>query len=289
LFSGGHDSTVVAHRCRHDYDELVFIDTTTAVPGVRDYVEQFAAWIEKPLRVMEPDHDAFREMVVGTDAFWESYESERARLLNGWHSHNDIAEYLRRLKDMPKHLALPLNRAGAPIGFPGPAQHGRAYAQLKERQIARLIRDAKQGHDHRARVLLVTGVRRAESQRRASRPPITKKGGAVFANPLIDWTGSMMREYRGTRQLPESDAAALLHRSGECNCGAFAGPGEREDLMQFYPSWFERRIASLEREAKARGLSHCRWGHGSADAAPADVGALCTDCELRLIVAEEAS
>lgn len=83
LFSGGGDSQVVAHRCRDRYDELVFIDTGTSVPGVIEFVREFAAWLDRPLRIMGHEHDAWRALVL-----------------------------TKRL------------------GFPGPAQHGRAYNQL---------------------------------------------------------------------------------------------------------------------------------------------------------------
>lgn len=244
LFSGGNDSTVVAHRCREHYDRLVFIDTGTAVPGVREFVESFAAWLNKPLLVYESG-DTFRRMVLGTDE-------------------------IRRGPDW------------RPLGFPGPAQHGRAYNQLKERQLEALRRDLKAGHPRSARVLYLTGVRRAESQRRAGRSAITRKGGMAFANPLIDWTNYDMRRYRAEHNLPESDVAALIHRSGECNCGSFAEPGEREMLRSLWPDWFEATIAGLEREAEAAGIPACRWGERPPGAAAADAaGLLCSSCEWR--------
>lgn len=247
LFSGGHDSTVVAHRCREHYESLAFIDTGTAIPGVRSFVEEFAAWLEKPLTVFDSG-DAFREMVLGVN------EERRG---DDW----------------------------APMGFPGPAQHGRAYNRLKEWQLEELRRRLKDGHPRSARVLFVTGVRRAESQRRARRKPINRKASMVFVNPLIDWTGSIMREYRTAHDLPESDVAALLHKSGECNCGSFAAPGEREMLEALYPEWFERTIASLEREAEAAGIPACRWGirpPGDRALARVKPGPLCSDCQLSM-------
>jgi 3'-phosphoadenosine 5'-phosphosulfate sulfotransferase (PAPS reductase)/FAD synthetase len=245
LFSGGNDSTVLAHRCRDHYDELVHIDTGTAVPGVRDFVETFADWIGKPLRIMESG-DEFRRMVLGVG------EERRGP---DWR----------------------------PLGFPGPAQHGRCYNRLKERQIERLLREAKAGHPRYARVLHLTGLRRAESARRAQRMPITRKGSSVFANPLIDWTTEQMRAYRLDHHIPESDVAALIHRSGECNCGSFAAPGEREELQALWPDWFEATIASLEREAEAAGIRHCRWGaRPEKKMAGGDAGPLCSDCQLRL-------
>lgn len=243
LFSGGGDSAVLAHRCREHYESLVFIDTGTAVPGVREHVERFAAWLEKPLRVYDST-DAFRRMVLGGYVM----------------SNGEVSPAL---------------------GFPGPAQHGRAYTRLKERQIEALVRDAKNGHARSVRVLLLTGVRRAESARRSKRMPITRRGGSVFVNPLIDWMDREMAEYRATHEFPQSDVVALLHRSGECNCGAYAQLGEREMLRDLWPEWFERTIGSLEREAEDAGISMCRWGNRpiGANGASGSAGPLCSSCE----------
>lgn len=252
LFSGGHDSCVLAHRCRDYYDELAFIDTGTAVPGVREFVEEYAAWIDKPLRILEAG-DAWRLMVLGG--------GERPR-------------------DGKPHVAL---------GFPGPGQHGRAYTRLKERQLEQLKRDLKEGHPRNSRVLFLTGVRRAESARRAKRMPVTRVGGTVFCNPLIDWTAFDMRRYRTEHELPESDVSALIHRSGECNCGAYAQPGEREMLRDLWPNWFDRTIGSLEREAKARGIAHCEWGAGRDGDTAEPGGPLCASCDYRQMQMEDAA
>jgi 3'-phosphoadenosine 5'-phosphosulfate sulfotransferase (PAPS reductase)/FAD synthetase len=248
LFSGGGDSLVTAHRCRSEYDELVFIDTGTAVPGVREFVEEAAAWLGKPLRVLGQDFDAYRLLVLG-GIDWKGRE---------WHV----------------------------LGFPGPAQHGRAYNRLKERPLEQLLAATKAGHPRSARVMALTGIRRAESARRAKREPINRKGSMVFVNPLIDWTGYDMRRYRIEHELPESPVAALLHRSGECNCGSFADEGEREMLRSLWPEWFESRIGAIEREAERLGLPCAKWG-GARDQAPADAGPLCSSCEWRQMRLED--
>lgn len=233
LFSGGHDSTVLAHRCRDEYQALMHIDTGTAVPGVREFVGDYAAWLDKPLIVYESG-DAFRKLVM------------------------DLG------------------------GFPGPAGHGRAYTRLKERQIRKLVRDFKTGHHRNSTVMLLTGKRRAESARRAKTTlGIEKHGGQLYVNPLIDWTAHDMRTYRAEWELPESPVAALLHRSGECNCGAFAEPGEREMLRSLYPTWFEQNIAALERDAAAAGIPACKWGERPPGEAPAETGPLCSSCDWR--------
>lgn len=250
LFSGGNDSTVLAHRCRDHYEQLVFIDTGTAVPGVREFVQEFAEYLDKPLLVYESG-DEYRRMVLG----------------GGMRSNG---------------------KPNVAMGFPGPAQHGRAYNRLKERQLEALRRDLKDGHPRSARVLYLTGVRRDESKRRAQRSEVTRKGAMTFCNPLIDWTNLQMQAYRSEHRLPQSDVAALIHRSGECNCGAFAAPGEREMMQSLWPEWFERTIGDLEREAKSMGLRACVWGQAPPSMPADEVGELCSDCQLRMTVGEAA-
>jgi 3'-phosphoadenosine 5'-phosphosulfate sulfotransferase (PAPS reductase)/FAD synthetase len=251
LFSGGNDSTVLAHRCREYYDGLAWLDTGTAVPGVAEFVAEFANWIGKPLRVMHAG-DAFRKLVLGGDV-----------------RKNGTVE--------------------SGIGFPRPAMHTRSYKALKERQIKTLLREIKVGHSRRARVLFLTGIRRAESQRRSKREPINRLAGtaAVFVNPLIDWTEEDMYRYRSEHSIPESDAAALMHRSGECNCGAFASAAEERAMLKlFYPEFFAS-IEALEAEAEAAGLQWCRWGgydqggNRATDTKRQSVGLLCESCDSR--------
>lgn len=234
LFSGGNDSAVAAHRCRAHYEELLFIDTGVAAPGVEDFVREYAEWLGKKLRIMRAG-DAYRQLVLEN-------------------------------------------------GFPGRAAHAKAYSRLKERQLEAVLRDTKRGHPHTSSVLFISGLRRAESSRRAGRMPLTDRWSAKFVNPLTDWTAVDIRGYRTRHGLPESDVAALLHRSGECNCGAFGGAsGERAMLAGLWPEWWARTIEPLEREAEAAGLRWCRWGGldiaGTQAAGHARAGGtLCSDC-----------
>jgi 3'-phosphoadenosine 5'-phosphosulfate sulfotransferase (PAPS reductase)/FAD synthetase len=251
LFSGGNDSTVLAHRCRRHYDALAFIDTGTAVPGVIEFVRDFARWVNKPVRILSAG-DAYRQLVLGGKAKRDG-------------------------------------RKEPGIGFPGPAMHTRAYKQLKEPHILTLLRESKEGRARRSRVLFLTGIRRAESRRRAKREPINRLGrtSAVFVNPLISWTDLDMLRYRRRYAVPESDAAALMHRSGECNCGAFASAArERAMLKALYPEFFAG-IEALEAEAEAAGLQWCRWGgydregRRATDRAKQSPGLLCEACDSR--------
>lgn len=256
LFSGGSDSTAVAHRCHALYDALCYVDTGTAVeegpggPSVLAHVQAVAAWLEKPLVVMAAG-DAYRKMVLG-------------------------GQLVRR-----GALAGTAERGH---GFPGPGQHGKAYSRLKERALEDLARETKRGHPRAASVLLLSGVRRAESRRRAKRMPLTERGSRKFVNPLIDWSNQAVARYRRTHQLPQSDVSALLHRSGECNCGAYASAqDERKMLSSLFPNTWGR-IAGLEAEAQAKGIRWCRWGgydlagNRASDISRERVGELCQSC-----------
>jgi 3'-phosphoadenosine 5'-phosphosulfate sulfotransferase (PAPS reductase)/FAD synthetase len=243
LFSGGSDSLVVAHRCRDHYDELVHIDTGTALPGVLDHVRECARDLDKPLCVLTHLSDVYREVVLG------------GRNKNG--------------------------KEWKPLGFPGPAQHNLIYNRLKERLIAQYLRETKEGHPRQSRVLFLSGIRRRESARRSSRPAINRNGSAVYVSPLIEWTNQQMRDYREQHDLRLSDVAALTHRSGECNCGAFADEDERKMIQSLFPEWWRERIEPIEREAEKRGLPHCRWG-GSAGDIPTEAGPMCSSCEVKI-------
>jgi 3'-phosphoadenosine 5'-phosphosulfate sulfotransferase (PAPS reductase)/FAD synthetase len=282
LFSGGNDSTVLAHRCREHYDGLAWIDTGTAVPGVAEFVHEYAEWVDKPLRVLHAG-DAYRQMVLGDLVWWARFIAAHDRdpclTVDQFMDHDRV----QHGRVSGRELGQP------PHGFPGPASHGTSYWRLKGRALEQLLRETKQGHPRSARVLFLSGVRRAESHRRAQRNAIERAPckAAVFANPLIDWTGEEMRRYRAEHRMPESPAAALLHRSGECNCGAFAkAQEERTMLKALYPEFFAE-IEALEAEAHAAGVRWCRWGgydvHGNraGGASRERPGLLCESCESR--------
>jgi len=79
-----------------------------------------------------------------------------------------------------------------------------------------------------------------------------------------------------------------MHRSGECNCGAFASAAhERATLKALYPDFF-RGIEALEAEVEAAGLRWCRWGgydrdgNRATDVARQAPGLLFEACDSRL-------
>lgn len=286
LLSGGNDSAVLAHRCREHYDALFYIDTGTAIPttaepeivGVEDHVRSFAEWLGKPVEIRRSG-DAYRTMVLGDELWWRRYRIRAARERRPFSIEQMIDEDKQAGRVSSKQYG------HAPYGFPGKGQHGKAYSRLKERRIEELLRQAKEGHSRSATVLFLSGIRRGESKRRAKRESLTERGSAKFCNPLIDWTTEEIVSYRARFGLPQSDVAALLHRSGECNCGAFARVEEERQLMRaFWPAWWAETIEALETEAKARGVRWCRWGgldlqgNQATGGAATDPGLLCANC-----------
>lgn len=142
-------------------------------------------------------------------------------------------------------------------GFPGPGAHRYAYSWLKQRALRRATQEFKQ---HRTdRVLMVSGVRGAESARRMGYAAEEYREGArVFVSPLLYWPSGTPRQYAKQNNLFINPVAENLHRSGECNCGAFAPDNERGLVAAFYPA-FENYLAELEYRAARRGV-HAAWG-----------------------------
>jgi 3'-phosphoadenosine 5'-phosphosulfate sulfotransferase (PAPS reductase)/FAD synthetase len=291
LFSGGGDSITVAHRCHDLYDELAFIDTGTALPGVRDFVVRVADELGKPLTTLDNGPIPYEKLVLGDVAWWRWYGIMRQRWQRkGYPEHALDVPTMVRL-DALRGRSVGDGKGNSPQGFPGPAGgHRAAYARLKERQVEALVRVTKAQHapgDRFARVALLSGARIDESDRRARNqagPGYRRKGGQVWINPLNEWTNAEMRRYRREHRIAISDVAALLHRSGECNCGAYISKGEREDLLALYGDWYADTIAPLERWARYLGIPRDRWGERADTGRPgargtaAPVGELCRAC-----------
>jgi hypothetical protein len=154
---------------------------------------------------------------------------------------------------------------------------------LKQRRVRDLQRDYSQRGE---KLLLISGVRRKESKRRAK--SVGKKDWSgpdheacrcVWANPLVNCDGRDMLSLREHFEIPQAEATALIHKSGECLCGAFARPGELEELEFWFPE-VGSYIRGLEREAEKAGKPYCKWGHGKIQGESKPVGPLCQGCSL---------
>lgn len=166
-------------------------------------------------------------------------------------------------------------------GFPGPAFHARMYQRLKERPLDQARRELVT-HSRRERVLFIAGRRRAESKRRTNIPFYEPDGSAIWASPLAMWTKLDMNTYRLMMgDVPLNPVSEKLHMSGECLCGAFAKPGELDEIAAWgFPEADE--IRALQDEVRAAGHREpwCTWGHGQGN--PSPVGRMCSSCDPTL-------
>jgi 3'-phosphoadenosine 5'-phosphosulfate sulfotransferase (PAPS reductase)/FAD synthetase len=139
-----------------------------------------------------------------------------------------VREYARELGIQPWTLGTheSYEKAVQEHGFPGPSRHGIMYIKLKERQIQKLTKVAGDRE-----LVLWTGVRRSESQRRMGNVESVQEGRRwTWVAPIHDWTKDQCREYLEEHDLPRNPLWDTLGRSGDCFCGCFGSPEEKLDL-----------------------------------------------------------
>lgn len=211
-FSGGNDSTTLTHIFREHVDFALHANTTIGIEETREFVRN-------------------------TCQEWGLALIERKP---------------PRITDQYRHLVLTKERGkqGQALGgFPGPAMHFKMYQRLKERAIEQVQREVLT-NSRRERFVLILGRRRTESQRRSAIRTVDIRGARVNVSPLVNWTKVDLNTYRlrchrHGNPLPTNTASSLIHMSGECLCGSFASPGEREEIAYWFPGPFEL-IAELE-------------------------------------------
>ncbi len=158
-------------------------------------------------------------------------------------------------------------------GFPGPGQHGMIMNYLKGRAI-RVLKRALPG------AVLASGVRADESSRRAlSTKPISLFEGVKVIAPLYDRTTEWVWNFVREAGYERPRAYSTLQISGDCLCGAFARPDEREAIRYWYPE-VEAEIVKIEK-AMPDGHPHGCWGWGCNKKRGAKKGAeaiVCVEC-----------
>ena len=183
-----------------------------------------------------------------------------------------IPETRQFVRDTCQKFRWPLKEYSPPVsyrdivlkwGFPGPAGHTVIYNRLKERCLRSLIREYKKGF--KDRIILVTGVRKAESRRRMGYVETIQRAGAtVWVAPIAEWTNDIKAKYIVDNLLPRNPVVDLLGMSGECLCGAFAGSktGSSELELALIRSHFPEAAAVIDNlEADARTARvPCKWG-----------------------------
>lgn len=251
LFSGGNDSSVLLHLVRDyldssDHDAVVHVNTGIGIEETREHVRDVARDWNLPLKELHP-RDSYEDLVLG------------------------------------KVIARTGPNAGIrPVwkGFPGPAGHGVMYRRLKDEPLQRNRAEVVGKQGRTRKVLYLGGMRWGESDRRfRNAEEIDADGGIIWCSPIVHWTNEQMREYRDRYIVPRSEVSAHLHMSGECLCGAFAKPGELDEIEFFYPQT-AYRIRSLEKQVEAAGIPTCKWGQipPGPQTATTPAGRLCTSC-----------
>lgn len=211
-FSGGNDSTTLTHIFREQVDFAIHANTTIGIEETRDFVRNTCEeWGLSLIERTPPrETDQYRHLVLTTE------RGKKGQSLGG---------------------------------FPGPAMHFKMFQRLKERAIEQVQREVIT-RSRRERFVLILGRRRTESQRRSTIRTVDVRGSRINISPLVNWTKLDLNTYRlrwlqRGEPLPRNTASDTIHMSGECLCGAFASPGEREEIAFWFPGPFEQ-IAELE-------------------------------------------
>jgi 3'-phosphoadenosine 5'-phosphosulfate sulfotransferase (PAPS reductase)/FAD synthetase len=135
-------------------------------------------------------------------------------------------------------------------GFPGPFMHRRMYSSLKQRQLERFEREI--AATPARPVIYLTGSRTEESTRRMGTVSTEPEadGRKVWLNHIHDFTKSDCANCMAYCGIKRNEVVDLIHKSGECLCGAFAQPGEFSELKLWFPD-VAKRIETLEKEVES--------------------------------------
>lgn len=243
LFSGGNDSTTLAHLFRKHATHAAHANTTVGIEQTRDFVRNTCEEWGLPLieRMPPRETDRYRALVLDQ-------------------------------------------------GFPGPGHHYKMFQRLKERAL-RQVRNELVSNPRRERVIFLAGRRRTESKRRANVPEFEREGSIAWVSPMVNWTKLDLNTYRLVHgDVPRNEVADLIHMSGECLCGSFATPGERDQLEDFFPFSLNeiRELESLLKDRPDIPEYRKTWGWGAdpeklklarrKDKVPSKTGPLCDAC-----------
>ena len=246
MFSGGNDSTTMMHLLRPLLTHAGMANTGIGIEETRQYVRDTCAEWGLPLIERTPP-DSYEDLVFG-----------RVVARTGPNKGNQVW----------------------PAGFPGPSAHGFYFQRLKERCFD-AIRRALVRNPKRQRVVFYAGRRRQESDRRKDVPFWERRGSTIWISPLALWTKLDLNTYRLMfGDVPRNWVSDVLHMSGECLCGAFAHPGELDEIGEFFPK-VKAYLVDLGKRLLAAGIdpTYAIWGHGKGGKPKRNK--LCGNCRVR--------
>lgn len=212
LFSGGHDSlsaNLIASRT-DGFDGCLHVNTGIGIEATREFVRKTCQRQSWHL--------------------WE-YKAIENTKADGTPDPMDYDAIVRR------------------YGFPGPDAHRYMYIKLKQRCIDRFLRDMRACPE--SPVLFISGARTEESTRRMgnTKTEPSNYGRSVWLNAIHDWTKTDTNALIDGLKVERNLVVDLIHKSGECLCGAYAQRGELEELNQWditRPQY--KRIVALQNE-----------------------------------------
>lgn len=253
LFSGGNDSTTLAHMFKDRATHAGHANTGIGIEQTRQFVRDTCASWGLPLLEYKPrPGETYEDLVMGRCVARTGPNKGTLR----W-----------------------------PGGFPGPGAHFMMFQLLKERALETMRNEVVQ-NPRKRRVIFLAGRRSGESSRRSGlerKDPVERRGSAVYVSPLIGWTKLDLNAYRRLYpDVPRNEVADLLHMSGECLCGAFAHENELDEIAEWYPEAAEE-IRALGKRALEAGLPEekCTWGWGWSKGRKSKTGILCDSCDAR--------
>jgi 3'-phosphoadenosine 5'-phosphosulfate sulfotransferase (PAPS reductase)/FAD synthetase len=247
LFSGGNDSTVLAHLVRSRCTHAVHCNTGIGVEATRQFVRKVCDDWGLPLLERHPPKGCtYRELCLdqgfpGPGHHFKMYQRLKQRALE---------QVQRELVSQPRRERLLFVA-------------GRRRTESRRRAGTAPKADRTAGGQ-----IFV--------------PLHERKGSAIWASPIALWTKLDLVAYRGLHpDVPFNPVTDHLGMSGECLCGCYAQEGELERIRFWYPE-VVAEIEALQVEVAAAGWAEprCRWGHRSGGPPPARTGMLCTSCQF---------
>jgi 3'-phosphoadenosine 5'-phosphosulfate sulfotransferase (PAPS reductase)/FAD synthetase len=235
LFSGGNDSTTLAHLFRQRVTAFVHSNTQIGVEPTRQYVRDVCMrWGVPLLEGFPKPNRSFEALVLG-EAYTTTPRAKYPILYRG--------------------------------GFPGPGAHGMFFKYLKGDWM-NAVRQQLITNPRKQRLLYLGGRRSEESVRRKSKistlGATIVRGSGVWVDVISDWTKADLSEYRSRcADCPMNQVAANLHMSGECLCGCYAHAGEYEEIKFWYPETTDEiddLAARLKRKELDIPAERLRWG-----------------------------
>jgi 3'-phosphoadenosine 5'-phosphosulfate sulfotransferase (PAPS reductase)/FAD synthetase len=263
LFSGGNDSTTLAHLFRKDVDYFAHANTTIGVEETRQFVRNVSEVFGVPLIERKPPRleDHYRALVLdqgfpGPAMHFKMFTRLKERALE---------QIQRELVSDPRK-----ERVVFIAGRRRTESERRKAVPQSERKGSRVYASP-----------LVNWTKLDLNTYRLMHKPSDGYNDSYIGKCEVGWCHCS--------GVPRNKASALIHMSGECLCGAFAAPGERAQVDAWFPAALNevRELEALIADRDDIPQHRKTWGWGAdpakkaLDGKPSNTGLLCSSCDDR--------